>query len=94
MFDVSGLEDGKAGPEPPRPRHVIAFAQVNGERREPLFVSDQTARILQLSDGTRTAQEIAAEIASEDRHGDGQQGLRQIEELFVSGLLWLHERRD
>jgi glycosyltransferase involved in cell wall biosynthesis len=94
MFDVSGLEDGKAGPEPPRPRHVIAFAQVNGERREPLFVSDQTARILQLSDGTRTAQEIAAEIASEDRHGDAQQGLRQIEELFVSGLLWLHERRD
>jgi hypothetical protein len=89
-FDVSELDDGKAGPAPACPRHVIAFAQVNGERREPLFVSDQTARILRLSDGTRTAQQIAAEIGSEDR----QQGLRQIEELFVAGLLWLHEGRD
>jgi glycosyltransferase involved in cell wall biosynthesis len=92
MVDVSELEDEKAGPE--RPRHVIAFAQVNGGRREPLFVSDLTARILQLSDGTRTVQEIAAEIGSEDRHGDGQQAFRQIEELFVSGLLWLHEGRN
>jgi hypothetical protein len=91
-FDASELEDGRTARRPPCPRHVVAFAQVNGERREPLFVSDQTARILELSDGTRTALEIAAEIDSTDRHGDSQRGLQQIEALFVSGLLWLRER--
>jgi hypothetical protein len=96
MFDVSELTDGHAEPgcpdiRSPRPRQVVAFARANGERREPLFVSDQTARILQLSDGTRTALEIAAEIGSGDRHAGGRRGLQQIEALFVSGLLWLHE---
>ena len=62
-FDVSAMRRGNeadvsAAPTP-QPRHVVAFAQANGERREPLFISDQTARILELSDGTRTVREIA-----------------------------------
>jgi glycosyltransferase involved in cell wall biosynthesis len=95
-FDVSELRNGRTGPPSrtagaPRSRHVAAFAQVNGERREPLFVSDQTARILALSDGTRTVLEIAKEVGSGNRHAGGKRALRQIEELFVSGLLWLQE---
>jgi hypothetical protein len=77
----------------PRPRHVVAFAQCNGERREPLFVGGGTARILELSDGTRTAQEIAAQIETDNQGLGARRALQEIEELFVSGLLWLHEDR-
>jgi hypothetical protein len=81
----------------PRPRHVVAFAPVNGGRREPLFISDETARIVELSDGTRTALEIATEIATEIAAANQSEGvrrvLRRIEDLFVSGLLWLQEPR-
>ncbi len=97
-FDVSELVDDQTKParpdaRTPRSRHVVAFAQMNGERREPLFISDLAARTLQLSDGTRTAMEIAAEVG-EDQRREGIPGvLRQIEQLFVSGLLWLHEGR-
>jgi glycosyltransferase involved in cell wall biosynthesis len=99
MFDISELSDRQAAARrstirTPIPRHVVAFAQANGERREPLFVSHQSARILQLSDGTRTAQEIAEEIGLGDRDARSLRGLQQIEDLFVSGLLWLHERHD
>jgi glycosyltransferase involved in cell wall biosynthesis len=95
-FDASELRDSKTEPGStaagtPRHRHIVAFAQVNGERREPLFVSDQTARILELSDGTRTVLEIAKEIGSESRRARGKRALGQIEELFVAGLLWLKE---
>jgi hypothetical protein len=95
-IDVSELRAGKTEPEhpaagTPRPRHVVAFAQANGGRREPLFVSDQTARILELSDGTRTVIEIVREIGSENPPKGEGGALRQIEELFVSGLLWLRE---
>jgi glycosyltransferase involved in cell wall biosynthesis len=93
-IDVGELVDGQTEPARSaaarrRPCHVVAFAQVNRERREPLFVSDATARILELSDGIRTALEIAAEIGSGSQHAGGE--LQQIEELFVSGLLRLHD---
>jgi glycosyltransferase involved in cell wall biosynthesis len=98
IFDASELVNHKAelahsAPQAPRPRHVVAFSQANGERREPLFVSDGTARILDLSDGTRTAIEIAAEIGPDNQDDGVRRALRQIEELFVSGLLWLQEGR-
>jgi glycosyltransferase involved in cell wall biosynthesis len=97
-FDVSELGDGQTEPaslaaRAPRSRHVVAFAQVNGARRDPLFVSDETARILKLSDGTRTAREIATEIGTHSQGRSLRRTLRQIEESFVSGLLWLHEGR-
>jgi glycosyltransferase involved in cell wall biosynthesis len=93
-FDVSDLVDARTeAARAPRSRHVVAFAQVSGERREPLFVSDETARILERSDGTLTALEIATETGTDNQSEGVRRGLRQIEELFVSGLLWLHERR-
>jgi glycosyltransferase involved in cell wall biosynthesis len=94
--DVSELVDGQTAPartiRRSRPRHVVAFAQENGQRREPLFINDVTAQILELSDGTRTASEIASRIEAGNRLVDGA-GLRQIEELFVTGLLRLQDRR-
>ena len=77
----------------PRSRRVAAFAAADGERRDPLFISEGTARILELSDGTRTAQEIAMQIAPENRRAGLRRALRGIEELFVAGLLSLAERR-
>jgi hypothetical protein len=77
----------------PQRRRVVAFAQTNGARREPLFVSEGTAHILELSDGTRTAQEIAAEVDARTPQTDGPHALHQIEELFVAGLLWLYDER-
>ena len=95
-IDVTELVNGQTEParsaRRPHPRHVVAFAQANGHRREPLFISDVTARILELSDGTRTALEVAAEVGARERLADGA-GLQQIEELFVSGLLRLQDGR-
>jgi glycosyltransferase involved in cell wall biosynthesis len=97
-FDAAELADDQAEPvaraaQAPRVRHVVAFAPANGARREPLFVSDQTARILVLSDGTRTALGIAAEIGPGSPRAGTRRTLRAVEELFVSGLLWLQEGR-
>ena len=95
--DVTALVEDAIAPNGPmrvpRSRRVAAFAAADGERRDPLFVSEGTARILELSDGTRTAQEIAAQIAPENRRAGLRHALRSIEELFVAGLLSLAERR-
>jgi glycosyltransferase involved in cell wall biosynthesis len=97
-FDVSELVDSPTEPaspaaRAPRLRHIVVFAHVNGMRRDALFVSDQTAQILKLSDGTRTALEIAAAMEPSNQDESFRPALRQIEELFVLGLLWLHEHR-
>ena len=86
------VPNGPAMQVPPS-RRVAAFAAGDRERRDPLFISEGTARILELSDGTRTAQEIAAQIAPENRRAGLRHALRSIEELFVAGLLSLAERR-
>lgn len=88
-----GVEASEAAIQMPRSRRVAAFAAAGGERREPLFISDGTARILDLSDGTRTAREIASHIASGNRRGGVRRALRDIEALFVAGLLSLEDRR-
>jgi glycosyltransferase involved in cell wall biosynthesis len=97
-FDVSELESGRATPkmstaQAPRSRRVVAFAPANGERRDALFVSSATAQILELSDGTRTASEIATETAFNYPAVSIRRALEEIEELFVSGLLGLEDQR-
>jgi hypothetical protein len=74
-----------------RKRNIAAFAQADGARRDSFLVREPTIRILSLSDGTRTAQEIAARIGADDLALDEPEALRIIEELFVAGLLWLRE---
>ena len=87
---ASKVESGRVAARTGKLHHVAAFARADGTRRDPLFVTDRTARILELSDGARTALEIATEL--EPDKGTGiEEGLRQIEELFVAGLLCLRD---
>jgi hypothetical protein len=43
----------------PGPSYIVAFGRSVDRRQEPLFIDELTARILQLSNGTRTVSEIA-----------------------------------
>jgi glycosyltransferase involved in cell wall biosynthesis len=95
-LDASDLPDSEASqtrPSAPPQRHVVAFAQVDGIRRDPFFVGEGTARVLQLSDGTRTALEIAKDIDARNPRKRGPPGLQHIEDLFVAGFLLLQDER-
>jgi hypothetical protein len=98
-FDDSQLAHGRTKPKndrnagTPHRRHVIAFVHANSERREPLFIGEGIAQILELSNGTRTALEIATEVDARSPYSGDRRGLQQVEELFVAGLLWLYEAR-
>ncbi|MFL6797938.1 MAG: glycosyltransferase [Xanthobacteraceae bacterium] len=73
-----------------RPSFMVAFRRLPNDERNPLVIDAFTARILNLSDGTRTVQEILNECggdASAERDRDW------IEKLFVDGLISLHDRR-
>jgi len=72
--------------------HMVVFGRSDGGRRDPLVVDGATARILQLSDGTRTASEIVEELIREGLSPGGN-GLKWIEFLFVHGLISLTDRR-
>jgi glycosyltransferase involved in cell wall biosynthesis len=100
-FDVTGLTSVRTAEDlamPPASRrsHIVAFgrsAGPSGERRNPLVVDAATARILELSDGTRTASEIIAELNQKGYlPGDGI-GIKRIENLFAHGLILLRDRR-
>jgi hypothetical protein len=68
------------------PSHLVAFRCTGRERREPLLVDATTARILQLSDGTRTVAQVAGEIGGDKSIDDH---LGWIEELFRRQLIRL-----
>jgi hypothetical protein len=73
-----------------RPSYAVAFAGAP-QRREPLVVDETTARILQLSDGTRTvAQIVDALVDSADRTA-ARECAEWIERLFVNDLLGLSD---
>jgi glycosyltransferase involved in cell wall biosynthesis len=100
-FDVAELMsvrdvDDLAVPPASRRSYIVAFGHSDGRgggRRDPLVVDGATARILQLSDRTRSASEIVAELNREGHlSGDGI-GLKWIENLFAHGLILLRENR-
>ena len=89
--DVAQLLGARTAAElPPQPSlrrsYVVAFADAGAGRDDPLVVDELTARILQLSDGTRTAGAIAATLESK-----ASSNLKWIERLFVHGLISLRE---
>jgi hypothetical protein len=94
-YDISEFMQVRAAadlPVSPAPRrsHIVAFAGSSRDRRSPLVVDGTTARILKLSDGTRTAADLVGAVKpgiSADAHN-----LKWIEALFVRGLISLHER--
>jgi glycosyltransferase involved in cell wall biosynthesis len=70
-----------------RRSYMVAFARFNGERRGPLVIDGITAGILELSDGTRTAAEIVRQLNHEGVDGN----LDWITNLFIYGLVQLHD---
>jgi glycosyltransferase involved in cell wall biosynthesis len=86
--DASGLADFPAVPLP-GPSYILAFASCDSREQDPLLVDARTVRILELSNGTRTAHQIATQLHRQDRAAKRADCLEWIERLFVSGLLGL-----
>jgi glycosyltransferase involved in cell wall biosynthesis len=75
----------------PGPSHIAAFGTSGGKRRQPLIVDGLTAHILMLSDGRRSAAEIAGELGGQSEASVEADNLKWIEHLFVCGLIWLRD---
>jgi hypothetical protein len=65
--------------------HIVAFAASKDKRRDPLIVDATTARILMLSDGTRTAGELVEELTHTTEVSDGAAPVERLENP-LSGL--------
>jgi hypothetical protein len=77
---------------PPGPSYIVAFAHAVDEQRSPLLVDGVTARILALSDGTRTASRIVEQLAQQAASLGEVDHLQWIENLFVEGLISLGDQ--
>jgi glycosyltransferase involved in cell wall biosynthesis len=86
--NACSLADFPATPLP-GPSYVLAFGFCDSREQDPLLVDAQTVQILELSDGSRTALEIARRLHRQDRTSRPEDYLEWIERLFVSGLLGL-----
>jgi glycosyltransferase involved in cell wall biosynthesis len=90
--DVAELQSKGRRARKPDFRNFAVFARADGEQpRERLMLSEVAVSALRLCDGARSAQEIAGLLAAENAPLDPAEALRLIEELFVAGLLWLHD---
>jgi glycosyltransferase involved in cell wall biosynthesis len=69
------------------PSQLVVFAR--SDEREPLLIDGFTARILELSDGTHTGEQICDRLQQEDLHSTSSGHLAWIENLMVCGLLGL-----
>jgi glycosyltransferase involved in cell wall biosynthesis len=81
-------------PSPPPGRsHVVVFGRSGGGRRSPLIVDAVTARLLDLSDGTRTVSDILRAL---DRKPGlpSKRDVEWIEHIFVEGLVSLQAKRS
>jgi glycosyltransferase involved in cell wall biosynthesis len=92
--DVTGFLMAKSAAQFPKtlrpgPAYIIAFSSNGHQRRDPLLVDRETAAILSLCDGTRTASDIANQNGAS--HGSSSATLDWIEELFLQGLLTLED---
>lgn len=68
--------------------HMVVFRR--DARRSPLFVDRFTARILELSDGTRTGSAVVNQLEQELGRAKQVDHRDWIEKLFLSGLIELH----
>jgi hypothetical protein len=99
-FDVAQLTmartaDDLALPPPSRRTYIVAFGRSegpDGARRHPLVIDAASARVLQLSDGTRSAAEIAIELNREGHLPGDAARFKRIEDLFAHGLILLRHK--
>src|SRR5262249_56150646 len=85
-----------ARPPASRRSYIVAFGRSagrHGGRRDPLIIDAAAARILDLSDGTRSASEVVTELNRESQLLGGDVALKRIESLFAHGLILLRDKR-
>jgi hypothetical protein len=100
-FDVGALAavrtaDDLAKPPASFRSYIVAFgrsASRHRGRRDPLVIDAAAARILDLSDGTRRAWEVVAELNRDGKLLGGEAAFKRIESLFAHGLILLRDRR-
>jgi hypothetical protein len=100
-FDVAALTavrtaDDLATPPASRRSYIVAFGRSagrHGGRRDPLVIDAAAARILDLSDGTRRACEVVAELNRDGQLLGGDAAFKRIESLFAHGLILLRDKR-
>jgi glycosyltransferase involved in cell wall biosynthesis len=100
-FDVGALAavrtaDDLAKPPASGRSYIVAFGRSAGRhrgRRDPLVIDAAAARILDLSDGTRSAWEVVAELNREGKLPGGDAAFERIESLFAHGLILLRDKR-
>jgi hypothetical protein len=68
---------------------MVVFGTNGGQRPDPVVIDEITAEILYLSDGTRTAREIAEEVTDQGRGPSKIANLKWLESLFVQGFVSL-----
>ena len=82
---VTVIEDLPDAPSR-RPSYVVVFGG-KASPSDPLLVDRGTARILELSDGTRTTRQIIDQLQREEPEREAEDDLGWIEALFVDGLI-------
>jgi glycosyltransferase involved in cell wall biosynthesis len=100
-FDVAALTavrtaDDLATPPASRRSYIVAFGRSagrHGGRRDPLVIDAAAARILDLSDGTRRACEVVAELNRDGQLLGCDAAFKRIESLFAHGLILLRDKR-
>jgi len=75
----------------PGPSYIVVFTGAGAGQREPLIVDGLTAQILKLSDGRRSAAQIAGELGRQSGPSVEADNLEWIEQLFVRGLIGLRD---
>jgi hypothetical protein len=97
-FDVSAFMDIRTADKllenpVPLPSYLVAFARSGAELREPLLVQAATVEFLECCDGTRSVAEIMGHSKRKWARLDTHKELKWIEEMLLSGLLWLQDER-
>ena len=98
-FDVSdfmGVGAAAEFPARPAPRrsYIAAFRRSNDDgQRSPVMIDRLTARMLELSDGTRTALEVVRELDQQGSTSSEADNVKWMENLFVQGLISLRDER-
>jgi hypothetical protein len=75
----------------PGPSYIVVFSGPGTGQRKPLIVDGLTAQILKLSDGRRSAAQIAGELGRQSGPAVEAGHLEWIEQLFVRGLIGLRD---
>jgi glycosyltransferase involved in cell wall biosynthesis len=88
---VAEVTEGRTSPTSGR-SHVVVFGRSGDARRSPLFVDAVTARILELSDGTRTVSDILQAL-NRETGPSAARDLTWVERIFVEGLVSLQAGR-